>query len=226
VDGDESSEYRPSGAAGADSSPVRRQFPVETRWGTALVDLAVPAGVPASLLVLGHGAGGGVGTPDLVAVCDLAVTAGVIVARMTQPYRVAGRRTPAPAAQLDGAFTAVVQALVEQTQPPVLVLGGRSSGARVACRTAPSLGAAAVVALAFPLHPPGRRETARSRVGELATGRPTLVVNGDRDPFGVPPPSADVQVVVRAGERHDLRRDPRGVAVVVIDWMRSRGWAR
>jgi predicted alpha/beta-hydrolase family hydrolase len=240
VDAGESFEDRPSGAAEADPSPVRRRFPVETRWGAALVDLDVPAGVPASLLVLGHGAGGGVAAPDLVAVRDLALTAGVIVARMTQPYRVAGRRTPAPTAQLDGAFTAVVQAVVEQTHPPALVVGGRSSGARVACRTALSLGAAAVVALAFPLHPPGRRaaagqggaagrpaaETARSRAGELATGRPTLVVNGDRDPFGVPSPSADVRVVVRAGERHDLRRDPRGVAAVVVDWMRSGGWAR
>jgi uncharacterized protein len=214
-------------------SPGRR-FEIETRWGTAVVDLDVPARDPASLLVLGHGAGGDVDAPDLVAVRDLALTAGVIVARMTQPYRVAGRRSPAPAAQLDGAFSAAVRAVVEQTNSPPLVVGGRSSGARVACRTAASLGAAGVVALAFPLHAPRRRGEAaqsggdaasRSRAGELATGRPTLVVNGDRDPFGVPSPSTDVHVVVRPGERHDLRRDPSAVAAVVVDWMRSASWA-
>lgn len=219
-----------------DLSPPGRRFEIDTRWGTAVVDLDVPAGVPASLLVLGHGVGGGVDAPDLVAVRDLALTAGVMVARMTQPYRVAGRRSPAPAGQLDGAFAAVVETLVEQVEPRALVVGGRSSGARVACRTAGGLSAAGVVALAFPLHPPRRRGEAarsgpddaadRSRAGELATGRPTLVVNGDRDPFGVPAPSADVHVVVRPGERHDLRRDPGGVAAVVVDWMRSAGWAR
>lgn len=219
-----------------DPSPPGQRFEIDTRWGTAVVDLDFPLGVPASLLVLGHGAGGDVDAPDLVTVRDLALTAGVIVARMTQPYRVAGRRSPAPAGQLDGAFAAVVETVAEQAQAPALVVGGRSSGARVACRTAASLGAAGVVALAFPLHPPRRRgETARSgadeaadrsRAGELATGRPTLVVNGDRDPFGVPAPSADVHVVVRPGERHDLRRDPGGVAAVVVDWMRSGGWAR
>lgn len=214
-----------------------RRFEIDTRWGPALVDLDLPQDAPASLLVLGHGAGGGVQAPDLVAVRDLALTAGVIVARMTQPYRVAGRRSPAPAGQLDGAFAAAVETVVKQVAPPALVVGGRSSGARVACRTALGLGAAGVVALAFPLHPPQRRgETgrtarpgaaaaSRSRADELATGRPTLVVNGDRDPFGVPAPSADVQVVVRPGERHDLRRDPAGVAAVVVDWMRCAGWA-
>jgi uncharacterized protein len=220
-----------------DPSPPGHRFEIDTRWGTALIDLDVPDAVPASLLVLGHGAGGDVNAPDLVAVRDLALTAGVIVARMTQPYRVAGRRSPAPAAALDGAFAVAVRAVVQRTDPAALVVGGRSSGARVACRTAASLGAAGVVALAFPLHPPRRRDEARpnghagaraadrSRTGELATGRPTLVVNGDRDPFGVPEPSAAVQVVVRPGERHDLRRDPDRVAAAVIEWMRSAGWA-
>ena len=84
------------------------------------------------------------------------------------------------------------------------------------------MGAAGVVALAFPLHPPGRPE--RSRAAELATGLPTLVVNGDRDPFGVPEPGPAVQVVIRPGETHDLRRDPAGTAAVVLDWLRGHGW--
>jgi predicted alpha/beta-hydrolase family hydrolase len=80
-----------------------------------------------------------------------------------------------------------------------------------------------VVALAFPLHPPGRPE--RSRAAELATGLPTLVVNGDRDPFGVPDAGPSIQVVVRPGERHELRVDPAGTAARVVDWLRERGWA-
>jgi predicted alpha/beta-hydrolase family hydrolase len=86
-----------------------------------------------------------------------------------------------------------------------------------------SLGAAGIVALAFPLHPPGAPE--RSRAAELATGLPTLVVNGDRDPFGVPPAGPRIQAVVRPGERHDLRRDPAGVASVVVRWLQAHDWA-
>ncbi|WP_348639683.1 alpha/beta family hydrolase, partial [Micromonospora sp. MH33] len=102
------------------------------------------------------------------------------------------------------------------------LVGGRSSGARVACRTAHTVGAAGIVALAFPLHPPGRPE--RSRAEELRTGLPTLVVNGDRDPFGVPEPGPGVEVVTRPGERHDLRGDPAATAAVVRDWLRGQGW--
>jgi len=93
----------------------------------------------------------------------------------------------------------------------------------VACRTAVSVGAAGIVALAFPLHPPGKPE--RSRGEELVTGLPTLVVNGDRDPFGVPPAGAGVRVEIRPGERHDLRRDPEAVASVVLAWLGEHGWA-
>ncbi|MEV4758268.1 alpha/beta family hydrolase [Micromonospora sp. NPDC049559] len=204
---------------------MRRTEEIQTPRGPARVDLDLPEGDPASLLVLGHGAGGDVDAPDLVALRDAAVAAGVGVVRVTQPYRVAGRRAPAPAGQLDEAWSAVVGA-VRQRHPagPALVVGGRSSGARVACRTAVALGAAGVVALAFPLHPPGRPE--RSRADELATGLPTLVVNGDRDPFGVPAPGPGVRVETRPGERHDLRRDPAGTAAVAVAWLRERGWAR
>jgi predicted alpha/beta-hydrolase family hydrolase len=198
---------------------------LDTPRGPARVHLDPPDGEPASLLVLGHGAGGDVDAPDLLALRDAGRAAGVLVARVTQPYRVAGRRAPAPAAHLDDAWSAVVRAVrAAYPRVPALVLGGRSSGARVACRTAAALGAHGVLALAFPLAPPGRPD--RSRIGELATGRPTLVVNGDRDPFGVPPPGPDRQVRTRPGERHDLARDPTGTAAVAVDWLRRHGWAR
>ncbi|MEU2610395.1 alpha/beta family hydrolase [Micromonospora sp. NPDC007271] len=203
---------------------MRHSDEVETPRGPARADIDLPVGPVRTLLVLGHGAGGDVDAPDLLAVRDAVIEAGVGVIRVTQPYRVAGRRAPAPAAHLDEAWCAV-SAVLKERHPTVSrwVVGGRSSGARVACRTARATGAAGVVALAFPLHPPGRPE--RSRAGELATGLPTLVVNGDRDPFGIPQPGPDVEVVVRPGERHDLRGDPAGSAAVVRDWLRALGWA-
>ncbi|MGN9812189.1 alpha/beta hydrolase family protein [Micromonospora sp. BQ11] len=194
-----------------------------TPRGPARVDTDVPAGAPAALLVLGHGAGGGVDAPDLLALRDAAVAAGVVVVRVTQPYRVVGRRAPAPAGHLDEAWGVVLGVLRDRHAGLPLVVGGRSSGARVACRTATTVGADGVVALAFPLYPPGRAE--RSRAAELESGVPTLVVNGDRDPFGVPESGPDVRVVTRPGERHDLRGDPPGTAAVVRDWLRERGWA-
>jgi hypothetical protein len=196
----------------------------QTPRGGAEVELSLPEGAPVALLALGHGAGGGVDAPDLRAVRRAALDGGLAVARITQPYRVAGRRSPAPAAHLDQAWTAVLTALrADHDRPGVaaapLIVGGRSSGARVACRTAAALGAIGVVALSFPLHPPGRPE--RSRADELDTAVPTLVVNGDRDPFGVPAERPGVTVVVRPGERHDLRRDPAAVAAAVLGWLRT-----
>ncbi|MEU8297740.1 alpha/beta family hydrolase [Micromonospora sp. NPDC048909] len=197
---------------------------IGTPRGPARTETDLPAGPATALLVLGHGAGGGVDAPDLLAVRDAAVAVGVAVVRVTQPYRVAGRRAPAPAGHLDEAWTAVLAALRDRhADVPTLLVGGRSSGARVACRTAAATGAAGIVALAFPLHPPGRPE--RSRAAELSTGLPTLVVNGDRDPFGVPDPGPGVTVVTRPGEGHDLRKDPTGTAAVVRDWLRGQGWA-
>ncbi len=133
-------------------------------------------------LLLSHGAGGGIGATDLVAMAAGLPPHGAHVLLVEQPWRVAGRRlAPAPAA-LDEAFVAVVEQLGPR---PPFVVGGRSAGARVACRTAATLGAAGVLALAFPLCPPGRPD--RSRADELAgTGVATLVVQGDRDPFGGP----------------------------------------
>jgi predicted alpha/beta-hydrolase family hydrolase len=180
-----------------------------------------PAGSPRAVLVLGHGAGGDIDAPDLVAVAEAAVSAGVAVVRATQPYRVAGRRAPAPATHLDEAWTDLVQSL-DVTVP--LLVGGRSSGARVACRTAGALGAVAVVALAFPTHPPGRPD--RSREDELPTDLPTLVVNGDRDPFGIPTTGApNVELRVIAGADHGLKKSAALVAATVVDWLRVHGWA-
>jgi uncharacterized protein len=198
---------------------------VDTPHGPALVRLtlpdhvrgAAPAGAPRALLALGHGAGGDVTAPDLVAVRKAVVPLGVAVAMITQPYRVAGRRAPAPAAQLDTAWTAALATLPRSPTVPLLV-GGRSSGARVACRTATAVGASGIVALAFPVHPPGRPE--RSRLPELDTGLPTLVVSGERDPFGIPPEAPGRRVVIVPGAVHSLR-DTAAVAAAVVDWLRT-----
>jgi hypothetical protein len=133
----------------------------------------------------------------------------------------AGRRAPAPAAQLDEAWAEVVARI--RVRDMALVFGGRSSGARVACRTASPLGAAGVLALAFPLHPPGKPD--KSRADELPETVPTLILNGDRDPFGVPAPTANVEVIVRPGATHDLRKDVRTTAGLAVTWMREHGWA-
>jgi predicted alpha/beta-hydrolase family hydrolase len=197
---------------------------VTTEYGPARVDIDVSPVPAVSMLVLGHGAGGSVDAPDLVAVRDAALRAAVTVVRVTQPYRVAGRRSPAPALQLDAAFIAAVAAAREQVGADLtLLVGGRSSGARVACRTAGAVGAAGVVALAFPLHPPGKPD--RSRAAELPVDLPTLVVNGDKDAFGVPAGGGCVEVAVRPGEAHALRRDPPATAAVVVDWLARHGWA-
>jgi hypothetical protein len=199
-------------------------FPVVTPHGPAEVRVDLPAGPPALLLVLGHGAGGNVDAPDLVAVRDAVLGLGAAVARVTQPYRVAGRRAPAPAGQLDTAWVAAVAAVVELPELAALplVVGGRSSGARVACRTAAATGASGIVALAFPLHPPGKPD--RSRAAELATGLPTLVVNGDRDPFGIPVADGTVTVEVMPGADHALQRDVAAVAAAVTGWLGGHGW--
>ena len=170
-----------------------------TPSGPAGVALDGAAGLP--LLVLGHGAGGGVEAPDLLAARDAALAAGWACARVEQPYRVRGSRAPAPAAQLDAAWTAVLDDLRDGR--PMLVAGGRSSGARVACRTAVAGRVAAVLCLAFPLVPPGRTA---DRGPELALPPvPRLVVQGARDAFGVPSPGPGVAVHVVAGADHGFR---------------------
>lgn len=193
---------------------------IDTPHGRAQFDIVKPSTQPRGLLVLTHGAGGGVDAPDLVALCEAARVAGLVVARVTQPYRVAGRKAPGKSTTQDEAWCAVVRHLCARTECDQLPLAvcGRSNGARVACRTAHSLEAQAVVALAFPLRPPKRPE--RSRVTELrSTGVPTLVVNGDRDPFGVPEPNDATTLDVRPGERHELAKAPDDIAQGAATWV-------
>ena len=189
---------------------------VETRHGPARAHVHDVAD-PTALLILGHGAGGGVGAPDLVAATRAGVQAGLRVILVEQPYRVAERRAPAPATQLDAAWIDVVTRMRDDALP--LLVGGRSSGARVACRTAAAVDAAAVVCLAFPLHPPGRPE--KSRLAELdAVPVPTLVVQGERDAFGRPPPADSRDVVLVHGD-HSLKSDLAAVEAAVGGWLSS-----
>ncbi|TML96639.1 MAG: alpha/beta hydrolase [Actinobacteria bacterium] len=193
---------------------------VETPHGRANAHLHPAAGEPKAALVLGHGAGGGVASRDLAAVTSVARSEGFSVALVEQPYRVAGRRSPAPAHQLDAAWTAVIDYLLAgELRGRRLVVGGRSSGARVACRTAGATGAVGVLCLAFPLLPPGRAATTPSRLPELdAVTVPTLVVQGARDPFGIPPAAARRTVVQVPGD-HSLRTDIGAVADAVRAWL-------
>jgi uncharacterized protein len=192
---------------------------IETPHGPARAHLHV-ADDPKAALALGHGAAGGIGARDLVAVTEAVQAEGVSVALVEQPYVVAGRRAPAPAGQLDTAFSAVVAHLTGgELEGLPLVTGGRSLGARVACRTSASLGAAAVLCLAFPVHPPGRDDPEHNRLPELdAVDVPTLVVQGDRDPFGMPPPGPNREVVQVAGD-HGLKKDIDAVVAAVRDWL-------
>jgi predicted alpha/beta-hydrolase family hydrolase len=181
-----------------------------------------PAAAPTAALVLGHGAAGGVSSRDLVAVAEIARSKGVSVALVEQPYRVAGRRSPAPARQLDAAWTAVVDHLAAgELRGLPLIVGGRSLGARVACRTAAATGAAAVLCLAFPLQPQPRAGNAPSpsRLSELDDVTvPVLVVQGERDRFGTPPAGASRTVVLVPGD-HGLKADVDAVGAAVGDWL-------
>ena len=196
-------------------------FEVESPSGLARAYLHA-ADRPRAGLVLGHGAGGGVEAPDLVAVREVALAEGVSVGLVEQPYRVAGRRSPAPAGQLDAAWLAVVSRLRERGLGGLpLLVGGRSLGARVACRTAGLTNAVAVVCLAFPLQPPQRAGSAArpSRLAELdGVAVPTLVVQGTRDRFGTPPANRQRTVVEVPGD-HSLKRDLPAVAAAVRSWL-------
>ena len=175
---------------------------------------------PKAALVLGHGAGGGVTAPDLTVATEVAVEEGLAVALVEQPYRVAGRRSPAPANQLDAAWLAVVDHLrAGELAGLELITGGRSAGARVACRTAAETGAVAVLCLAFPVHPPGRPE--KSRLAELdAVKVPVLVVQGESDPVGMPPDGPG-RVVARVRGDHSLRADRSAVEAAIRSWVRD-----
>jgi predicted alpha/beta-hydrolase family hydrolase len=163
-----------------------------------------------------------VGAPDLAAAAEVGLEEGLTVALVEQPYRVAGRRTPAPANQLDAAWQAVLESLrARELQDLELIVGGRSLGARVACRTAAGTGAVAVLCLAFPLQPPRRSGPRPTRIDELdQVTVPTLVVQGERDPFGMPPPGPRRTVVQVPGD-HSLRKNLSALRAAVRDWLQA-----
>ncbi len=206
---------------------------IETPYGLARATVSRPAsarrggGEARGLLVLGHGAGGGIGAPDLQAATATALAAGLTVALVEQPYRVAGRRSAAPAPRLDLAWEVVVSELARASdlvpRATPLICGGRSSGARVACRTAGSLGAAAVLCLAFPLLAPAQRGSGErfSRLPELEAvpnGVPVLIVQGVSDRFGTPLSTPERTVVTVRGD-HGLKSDLGALREAIAIWL-------
>jgi uncharacterized protein len=196
---------------------------IETPHGPAEVHIEARDGAAATL-VLGHGAGGGIDAVDLVTAAGVAAEAGLSVVRVLQPYKVAGRKSAAPAKQLDAAWLAVIAEL--RDAGPLgdgrLIAGGRSSGARVACRTTAEADAAAVLCLAFPVHPPGKADDpSKSRQGELdAVKVPTLVIQGKSDPFGMPVASRPEHEVVVVAGNHGLKADREAIAEAIRGWLR------
>ncbi|WP_067673679.1 alpha/beta hydrolase family protein [Nocardia miyunensis] len=196
---------------------------IETSAGSAEVELDKPRS-PKFLLLLTHGSGGGVEAKDLLAVRDCAVELGGAVARVVQPYRVAGRRAPGVVRTQDAAWLEIVAALRKKVRSVPLIQGGRSNGARVVCRTAVEVDAKGVVALSFPLHPPGKPEKTR-REELLAASRSVdvVVVNGARDPFGIPDPADAAEVSVVPGQPHSFRSGFDLIIGTVEPWLRR--WA-
>ena len=184
---------------------------------------------PTATLVLGHGAGGGVEAPDLAALAQALPRQGISVVRIEQPWRVAGKRVASRPEALDEATVAALNAIRVRTP---IVLGGRSAGARVACRLARRMGAVGCLALSFPLHPPGRPD--KSRVDELASvGLPTFVVQGERDPFGGPdefPERVDLTSIPQADHSFKVPRSAELsqeetlalIVEAVVEWMTAR----
>jgi predicted alpha/beta-hydrolase family hydrolase len=193
---------------------------IETSAGPAEIEVDRP-GRPAFLLLLTHGSGGGADTKDLLAVRDRAVHLGGVVARVTQPYRVAGRRAPGSAITQDTAWLQIARQLREQFPGLPFVQGGRSNGARVVCRTAIAAEAKGIVALSFPLHPPGKPEkTRRDELLAAATAVEVVVVNGERDPFGIPDPDDAAEVAIVPGQAHSFRTGFETIADTVEPWLR------
>lgn len=188
------------------SSESRSEYSVDTAQGPGRL-VVNHATDPTAVLVLGHGAGGGIEARDLVALAEQLPQHGVEVVRYEQPWRVAGRKVAVAPPRLDEAWLPAVARVRERTPDLPLFVGGRSAGARVACRTAAQSGACGVVCLSFPLHPPGRPD--RSRAPELlGAGVPGVVLQGERDPFGDP---SQVQAAIDAG-----RPRPEGITVVPV----------
>ena len=194
-----------------------RMLEVDTPSGPARVTMTRRGSN--GLYVVGHGAGGGIDAVDLVAVSQALADEGWTVARVEQPYRVKGHRAPERPPKLDAAWVAVIGALRRERRGP-LVVSGRSSGARVAVRSAADVGADAAVALAFPLHPPGKPE--KSRADELASiACPLLIVQGARDAFGTRKEFPKGTPIVEVPGDHSLKQDTGAVADAVLGWLRS-----
>jgi predicted alpha/beta-hydrolase family hydrolase len=196
---------------------VRLEIPTEKGVAWADVD---EADDPRLLLLLGHGAGGSVEAPDLLAARDAALEVGVSIARVTQPYRVAGRRGMPPHPSLEQPWLDVAAHLARAYPKLRQVFGGRSAGARVACRTAAAGKAAAVICLAYPVHPPGK--PSKTRLVEVDSVRvPVLIVQGDRDAFGMPPRKRGRKLVVVDGADHSLKNGLDAVRSAVATFLRA-----
>jgi len=198
------------------SGPVE----IETPSGLARAHVQ-PAPGAVGALILGHGAGGSVSAPDLMVATRTAIESGWSVALVEQPYRVAGKKSAPPPARLDPAWVAVVERLRSEALAGLpLVVGGRSSGARVACRTAASVDAVGVLCLAFPLLVSTRNGPPKSRQDELdAVEVPVLVVQGENDRFGMPEPAPPCRDVVVVAGDHGLKKDLGAVGDAVRDWL-------
>ncbi|MFE7777755.1 alpha/beta family hydrolase [Streptomyces sp. NPDC057445] len=199
---------------------------VETPAGDARITWHPATGKARHVLAVSHGAGGGIGARDLQALAAGLPAAGVTVALVEQPWRLAGKKVAPAPSTLDTGWRGLWPALEKEGLP--IVAGGRSAGARVACRTARELGARAVLALSFPLHPPGRPE--RSRADELlGAGVPVLVVQGGNDPFGKPEefPEGGYELIEVESADHGLSVPKRAALTqeealaVVVDGVRK-----
>lgn len=198
---------------------------IETPYGEGRL-VTRRARKPVATLLLSHGAGNGIDTPDLEALNKALPAQGITVVRFEQPWKVAGRPVATPPNTLDVALTEAANWMRVRTP---MVVGGRSAGARSAARTGRSLGAAGCLCLAFPLHPPGKPE--KSRLEELRGSKvPTLVVQGERDAMGKPEEFPEwVEVVPVPGADHSLKVGVRGpisqqdaLAILVestLEWM-------
>ena len=216
---------RHANSSAATSIAWVKPIEIETPHGLARAHLH-PAKDPKAALAMCHGAGVGVGSPDMVVATEVANEAGVSVALVEMPYLVAGRKSPQPATQLDVCFTTVIREL--QADPlkglPLLV-GGRSMGARVACRTAAKLDAAAVLCLAFPVRPPTRKgkPPKPDRMDELdAVEVPVLVVQGDSDQFGQPT-EGPKRTIASVPGNHGLKKDLDAVRGAIEAWLPGLG---
>lgn len=199
---------------------------LETSAGPAEIELDKPRG-SSFLLLLTHGSGGGVEARDLLEVRERALELGGAVARVVQPYRVAGRRAPGSVIKQDAAWLEIVAALRKKVRGVPLIQGGRSNGARVVCRTATLVEAKGILALSFPLHPPGKPEkTRREELLAASQAVDVVVINGERDPFGIPDAADAAEVKIIPGQPHSFRTGFDVIGETAAVWLRRWTGAR